>query len=93
MKLNGSSNIQNVSVVDDIEDIFDQTVQVADEKQFADKQYDKYTGRFYNEGFREALSALQDQAEGGKVNSNDENILQKSFNYASSISRPVEWGL
>jgi hypothetical protein len=60
---------------------------VANQTEFANKRYDKYTARFYNEGFREALSAVQDEADGLKTtaNSNAENILQKSFDcgYAS----------
>lgn len=63
---------------DDIEDIFygDQTDNIACDQEIANKQYDKYGTRFYNEGFREALSLLQDEA---GVDASKENILQASF--------------
>ena len=86
-KLNGSPNKQCVKAADDIEDTFDQSDEVANEKEFANKTYDKYTERFYNEGFREALFALQEQAAEGTISSNDETLLQASFDqgYASAL--------
>ena len=86
-KLNGSPNKQYVNAADDIEDTFDQGDEIANEKQFANKEYDKYTEKFYNEGFREALFALEEQAAEGTSNSNNENVLQASFDqgYASAL--------
>ena len=63
----------------DIDDIFDQTDNVHYEKELANKQYDKYVGTFYNEGFREALSFLEDEAGAQPTNSKNEHALQISF--------------
>jgi hypothetical protein len=63
----------------DIDDIFDQTDNVHYEKELANKQYDKYVGKFYNEGFREALYFLEDEAGAQPTNSKNEHALQISF--------------
>ena len=63
----------------DIDDIFDQTDNVHYEKELANKQYDKYVGKFYNEGFREALSFLEDDAAAQQPDSKNEHALQMSF--------------
>ena len=63
----------------DIDDIFDQTDNVHYEKELANKQYDKYVGKFYNEGFREALSFLEDDAAAQQPDSRNEHALQMSF--------------
>ena len=63
----------------DIDDVFDQTDDVNHEQQFAQKQYDRYVGKFYNEGFREALSFLEDEAGAQPTNSENVHALQNSF--------------
>ena len=65
----------------DIDDVFygDQTDNLLCDTEFSNKQYDRYVGKFYNEGFREALSFLEDEAGGDTSSSKDEHVLQISF--------------
>ena len=72
----------------DIEDIFDQNDDLTTEREFSNKQYKSYSEKFYNEGFREALSDIEDEAKDQAQNVNEEKALQISFDtgYQSAFS-------
>ena len=72
---------QALNADNDIGDIFygDQSNNIACDQEITNKQYDMYSNKFYNEGFREALSVLDDKAGAGTSDSKDEHILQSSF--------------
>ena len=62
----------------DVDDIFDQTDSATFEQEFSNRQYDKYVSKFYNEGYREALSHLEDNAS-TKTSESENNVLQTAF--------------
>lgn len=72
----------------DIEDIFDQNDDLTTEREFSNRQYKSYSEKFYNEGFREALSDLEDEAKEEAQNVNEEKALQIAFDrgYQSAFS-------
>ena len=72
----------------DIEDIFDQNDDLTTEREFSNKQYKSYSEKFYNEGFREALSDLEDEAKDEAQTVNEVKALQISFDtgYQSAFS-------
>ena len=92
--MNSTTNSDSeTSRKDDIEDVFDQNEDVAFNREFADRQYKTYTSKFYNEGFREALSNLEDEAGADDSELNDEKALQIAFDEgyqtAFSISKKL----
>lgn len=72
----------------DIEDIFDQNDDLTTEREFSNRQYKSHSEKFYNEGFREALSDLEDEAKEEAQNVNEEKSLQIAFDrgYQSAFS-------
>ena len=80
--LNEGQTKSNAQVGDDssldIENIFDQSNEIDCDKDFANKQYDKYVENFYNAGYREALSFVEDEAGADTFNS-EEHALQLAF--------------
>jgi len=80
--LNDGQTQSEVHAIDqsltDIDDIFDQSVELNCDKEFANKQYDKYVESFYNAGFREALTFIEDESSADAINS-EEHALQSSF--------------
>jgi hypothetical protein len=79
--LDENSTKQMLKEDNDIEDIFygDQNDNVAFDQEIANKHFDNYGTKFYNEGFREALSFLEDEAGVDSSNAKDDHILQTSF--------------
>lgn len=76
----------------DVEDIFDQTDDATSEQEFSNRQYDKYASKFYNEGYREALSNLEDIAS-TETSESENNVLQtgfdKGYNSAFLVSKKL----
>ena len=92
--MNSNTNSDSeTSRKDDIEDVFDQNEDVAFNREFANRQYKAYTSKFYNEGFREALSNLEDKAGEDDSDFYDEKALQiafdKGYQTAFSISKKL----
>ena len=71
---------QNLCLDGDIEDTFygRQTNDLDYDQEITNRQYDQYITRFYNQGFRAAMLAFNNE-ERDINNSNDIHILQKSF--------------
>ena len=76
----------------DVDDIFDQTDSATFEQEFSNRQYDKYVSKFYNEGYREALSDLEDKAS-TETSESENNVLQtafdKGYNSAFLVSKKL----
>ena len=92
--MNSTTNSDSgTSWKDDIDDVFDQNEDIAFNREFANRQYKAYTSKFYNEGFREALSNLEDKAGEDDSDLNDEKALQIAFDEgyqtAFSISKKL----
>ena len=92
--MNSTTNSDSeTSRKDDIEDVFDQNEDVAFNREFANRQYKTYSSKFYNEGFREALSNLEEEAGADDSDLNDEKALQIAFDEgyqtAFSISKKL----
>ena len=80
IKLGEDSTKQLLKADYNSEDFYgDQSDNIAFDQEIANKQFDKYASKFYNEGFREALSFLEDEAGEDASNSKDDHILQTSF--------------
>jgi hypothetical protein len=79
--LDENSTKQMLKEDNDIEDIFygDQNDNVAFDQEIANKHFDNYGTKFYNEGFREALSFLEDEAGVDSSNAKVALILQMRF--------------
>ena len=81
-----------ISLEMDVDDIFDQTDSATFEQEFSNRQYDKYVSKFYNEGYREALSDLEDKAS-TETSESENNVLQtafdKGYNSAFLVSKKL----